>query len=119
MLARFLSAHPKIACVNYPGLETSPAHARARKYFSGYGGMLSFELKSKAPEKFLKRLKLPLIAASLGGVESLVIQPAKSSHLALGPEERAKAGISDSLIRYSAGLEEPDDLIRDIEESLE
>lgn len=118
-LARFLADHPAIARVNYPGLENSPAHARAKKYFSGFGGMLSFELKSKNPDLFLKRLKLPLIAASLGGVESLVIQPAKSSHLALGPEAREQAGISDNLIRYSVGLEDVDDLIRDIELSLE
>ena len=117
-LARFLDSHPAVARVNYPGLANSPSHSRAKEYFSGFGGMLSFELKSQDSANFLSRLKLPLVAASLGGVESLVIQPAKSSHLALGPEARAQAGISDSLIRYSVGLEDPEDLMADLDQSL-
>lgn len=116
-IARYLSAHPKVNAVNFPGLEASPSFARARKYFSGCGGMLSFELKDKDPAEFMRALKYPLTAASLGGVESLVVQPAKSSHLGLGAAERAKAGIADGLIRYSVGLEDADDLIADLEQA--
>lgn len=118
MIARHLAAHPAIAKVSYPGLESSPSFARAKKYLAGFGGMLSFELKDLSPDTFLNRLKLPLVAASLGGVESLVIQPAKSSHLSLGAAERTKVGISDALIRYSVGLEDPKELIHDIEGAL-
>jgi cystathionine beta-lyase/cystathionine gamma-synthase len=117
-IAGHLSAHPAVARVNFPGLETSPSFARARKYLQGFGGMLSFELKNADAEEFMRKLKYPLTAASLGGVESLVIQPAKSSHLGLGAEERARVGISESLIRYSVGLEDPADLIADIEQAL-
>lgn len=117
-VAKFLSTHPRVANVNYPGLESSKSHARARKYFSGFGGMLSFELKSGDVAQFLKLLKYPLVAASLGGVESLVIQPARSSHAAMGLEERVKAGISDELIRYSVGIEDPEDLIADLNQAL-
>lgn len=117
-IAKFLSQHPRVAHVNYPGLENSPSHARARKYLSGFGGMLSFELKNGEVVHFLKRLKYPLIAASLGGVESLVIQPARSSHAAMPPDERAKAGIREGLIRYSVGIEDPEDLIADLNQAL-
>ncbi len=117
-IAHYLASHPGVARVNFPGLETSPSYASARKHLKGFGGMLSFELKDKEAESFLRALKLPLVAASLGGVESLVIQPAKSSHLGLGAAERAKVGISDALIRYSVGLEDADDLISDIDKAL-
>jgi len=117
-IAHYLANHKAVAKVNFPGLETSPSYTRARRFLRGNGGMLSFELKSKNAETFMRGLKYPLVAASLGGVESLVIQPAKSSHLGIGAQERAKVGISDSLIRYSVGLEDPDDLISDMEQSL-
>lgn len=120
-IADYLANHKRISAVNYPGLPDHPSHARAREFFQGFGGMLSFELKSDAmgTEKFLRSLKIPIVAASLGGVESLVIQPAKTSHLVVPKEIRIKAGISDQLIRFSVGLEDPDDLIRDLESSLQ
>ncbi len=116
-IAQYLAGHPKVKSVNFPGLETSPSFARARRLFSGCGGMLSFELKDGEAATFLRALKYPVTAASLGGVESLVIQPARSTHLGLGAVKRAKAGISDSLIRYSVGLEDPADLIADLEQA--
>lgn len=117
-IARALADHPRVESVNYPGLESSASHARARKYFSGFGGMISFELKDSDAAGFIARTRLALHAASLGGVESLLIQPARSSHLGLGPEGRAAAGITDSLIRLSVGLEDPSDLIEDLNRAL-
>ena len=120
-IAHFLEGHPDIAGVNYPGLESSPSYKRAKESFAGFGGMLSFELKENAPEKverFLAALRYPLVAASLGGVESLVIQPSRSSHLGMKPEERQASGITDGLIRYSVGLEDPQDLIDDLSRAL-
>ena len=120
-LAEFLQAHPGVAGVNYPGLKDHPDHQRACRLFSGFGGMLSFELHggTEAAERFLKALRLPVNAPSLGGVESLVTRPAATSHVGLSREERRRAGISESLIRLSVGLEAPDDLIRDLESALE
>ena len=118
-MARHLSEHSQVKSVNYSGLENSPSHSRAKEYFSGFGGMLSFELKDPGKtEKVLNALKYPLVAASLGGVESLVILPARSSHLGMKPEERHAAGISDGLIRYSVGIEDPVDLIDDLDRAL-
>lgn len=119
-VAKFLSEHPTIVKVNYPGLEKSPHHERAKKYLGGFGGMVSFEVKGDvtAAEKFMGRLKIPIWAASLGGVESLVISPARSSHLGIGPEERAKAGVTDTLIRLSVGIEDTNDLIEDLNQAL-
>ncbi len=118
-LADFLSHHENVATVNYPGLPSHPAHSRAREYFKGFGGMLSFELKNPSQvESFLGRLKIPVLAASLGGVESLVIIPARSSHLSLTAEERRQSGITDGLIRFSTGLEGADDLIADLKQAL-
>ncbi len=119
VLAEHLTRHEKIAAVNYPGLEGHSSFARAKKYFAGFGGMMSFELKDpRGVDSFLAKLKIPILAASLGGVESLVIQPARSSHLSLGPEERRKVGISDGLIRWSTGLESAEDLVRDLDQAL-
>lgn len=119
LVARHLFGHPKIAKVNYPGLESHPTFARAKKFLHGFGGMMSFELRNSAKAQiFLKNLKIPILAASLGGVESLVIQPARSSHLSLGAEEREKAGISDGLIRLSIGLEAAEDLVADLDQAL-
>jgi len=118
-IAHFLAEHPKIKVVHFPGLPGSPSFGRAQRHFKGCGGMLSFELKEGEAGEFIRRLKIPIVAASLGGVESLLIQPSKSSHLGLGAEERAKAGISDALIRYSVGIEDPDDLISDLTQALD
>jgi cystathionine beta-lyase/cystathionine gamma-synthase len=119
-IAQFLESHPAVARVNYPGLESHPRHQRARELFEGCGGMLSFELKgsAQAAERFLSRVTIAAVAPSLGGVESLVTRPAATSHAGLSPEERARIGISDSLIRMSVGIEATEELIKDLEQAL-
>jgi len=120
-IARYLEKHVAIAKVNYPGLESHPAHARASKWFDGFGGMLSFEIKEKnvaVVDQFLKELQFPICAPSLGGVESLITRPATTSHLGLSSEDRAKIGISDALIRFSTGIEATEDLIEDFDQAL-
>ena len=119
-IAAFLEGHPRVAKVNYPGLESHPQHDRARRLFDGFGGMLSFELVGgvEAARSFLGKLTIPAHAASLGGVESLMVRPAAATHGAVSPEERARSGISDSLIRFSVGLEDVEDLLRDLDQAL-
>ena len=118
-MAKFLSAHPKVSKVLYPGLETSPDHARARKILKGFGGMVSFEFKGTPSEAdaFMMRLKLPKVAPSLGGVESLITRPSTTSHSGIGKDERQRIGISDQLIRVSVGIEDADDLIEDFKQA--
>jgi cystathionine beta-lyase/cystathionine gamma-synthase len=120
-IARFLEDHPAVMKVNYPGLESHPRHQRARELFEGFGGVLSFELKQglDAAERLISALRLPLNAPSLGGVESLVTRPARTSHSGMPPDERARAGIGDGLVRLSVGLEATEDLIEDIGSALE
>jgi cystathionine beta-lyase/cystathionine gamma-synthase len=119
-IARFLENHPAIKKVNYPGLESNPNSKRASKLFDGFGGMISFELKGgvDAAERFMKRVKIPIIAPSLGGVETLMTRPATTSHLGMTPKDRRKLGISDSLIRLSVGIEATDDLREDFDQAL-
>lgn len=120
-LARFLWSHPAVARVNYPGLETHPRHARARELFDGgFGGMLSFEAKggAKAAQQFLRRVRVALHAPSLGGVETLVSHPATMSHVGMTAEDRAKIGLSDTLVRVSVGIENERDLIADFGQAL-
>ncbi|CAL1517137.1 aminotransferase class I/II-fold pyridoxal phosphate-dependent enzyme [Chitinophaga sp. MM2321] len=120
LLAQHLSGHAAIGRVYYPGLPSHPDHALAAKQMKGFGGMLSFEL-DVAPDKllvFLKALSLIKPALSLGGVESLICQPAVTSHRGLTAEDRQRLGISDSLLRLSAGIEDAEDLIGDIEAAI-
>ncbi len=119
-IARFLEGHPAVQRVNYPGLESHPAHQRATELFDGFSGMLSFELKGgvEAAERFMERIRIPFVAPSLGGVESLITRPAITSHSSLSPEQRRELGISDSLIRLSVGLEATADLIEDLDQAL-
>lgn len=119
-VARFLEAHPAVARVNHPSLPSHPQHARARELFAHLGAMLSFEPRGglEAAERMFSRLTLPLHAPSLGGPETLVTRPAASSHAGLAPEDRARFGISDALVRVSIGLEAPEDLIEDFEKAL-
>lgn len=120
-IAEYLEKHSEIGKVNYPGLKAHPAHMRAEKLLDGFGGMLSFELKGEDAEKtdeFLKALQLPICAPSLGGVESLITRPATTSHLGLSREDRKKIGISDSLVRFSTGIESTEDLIEDFDQAL-
>lgn len=115
-LARFLDSHAGVTRVLYPGLQSDPNHARAQ-VFTGHGGMLSFEARD--PERFLERVQIPLNAASLGGVESLVVRPARSSHLGMDPAERQRIGITDALVRVSVGVEDPEDLLADFAQALD
>jgi len=120
-LARVLAGHPKVEGVNYPGLETHPDHAHARRLLSGFGGMLSFRLRGGLPavERLLARLEIPYHAPSLGGVETLIVRPAASSHAGLAPEERRRIGVTDDLLRVSCGIEHVDDLVADFRQALD
>jgi cystathionine beta-lyase/cystathionine gamma-synthase len=118
-LARFLSERPEIRHVNYPGLASDPGHERARALFSGFGGMLSFYMDSdRRAAAFLERVRIPLHAASLGGAETLVVRPSRSSHLGLPAAEREKIGVTDDLVRVSVGIESAQELIDDFEQAL-
>lgn len=117
-LAKYLEKEPKVSAVYYPGLKSNPGFAIAKKQMpGGFGGMLSFEIKGDT-EKFLKRLKIIRKAISLGGVESTITQPVKTSHAKMSPTERKAAGISDKLLRFSVGIEDVKDLINDIKQAL-
>jgi cystathionine beta-lyase/cystathionine gamma-synthase len=120
-IAQFLESHPSITRVNHPGLENNPGHRIARELFDGFGGMISFEVKGglEAAEKFMHKTTLPIIAPSLGGVETLLTRPASTSHAGIPREEREKVGITDSLVRMSVGIEATDDLIEDLGRALE
>jgi cystathionine gamma-synthase len=120
-VARFLESHPKIRRVYYPGLPSHPDHALAARQMAGFGGVVSFE-----PEADLERtsalidaVRIPYIGPSLGGVESIIEQPALMSHFTLDREERLAIGIKDELVRYALGIEDAEDLIADLEQALE
>jgi cystathionine beta-lyase/cystathionine gamma-synthase len=118
-LARALAVHPKVRRVNYAGLETDPGAATARKLFKGCGGMLSFYTRTaEQAARFLERVVIPIHAASLGGTESLVVRPSRSSHLGLTAEERERIGVTDDLVRVSVGIESADELVADFEQAL-
>ena len=119
-IAEFLESHQAVEKVNYPGLEGHPGHQRSRELFDGFGGMLSFELKNGAgtAELFIQSTTLPIIAPSLGGVETLMTRPVTTSHSGLSPEERQRMGISEGLIRVSVGIEATEDIIEDFEQAL-
>ncbi|MFQ5600120.1 MAG: trans-sulfuration enzyme family protein [Candidatus Krumholzibacteriia bacterium] len=119
-LVRFLSGRPEVQKVNHPGLEANPGHAHAKELFSGFGGMLSFYMSSAGhAERFLDDVRIPLHAASLGGAETLVVRPSRSSHLGLPPEERERIGVTDNLVRVSVGIESVDELIEDFARALD
>ena len=119
-LAELLEGHSKVRTVNYPGLASSPWHARARTLFSGFGGMLSFDpdTDGRGAQALINALRIPISAPSLGGVESLVTLPVKTSHADMSPEARQAAGISDTLVRLSVGIEDIEDLKTDFEQAL-
>jgi cystathionine gamma-synthase len=120
-VARMLDKHPRVERVYYPGLESHTQHALARRQQSGFGAMLSFDLQGGRPavEQFLKRPKLYALAESLGGVESLIEYPETMSHASMTLEARRAAGISESTLRVSIGIEHPDDLVADLRQALE
>lgn len=119
-IANKLSGHPKVAKVLYPGLENFPQRELARDQMSGFGGMITIELKGKFEDaaKFCDQLKLFTIAPSLGGTESLVTMPVTTTHHGLTQEERKERGISDSMVRISIGLESKEDLMEDLLQAL-
>ena len=116
-IAEFLSEHPKVKKVYYPGLPSHPQHEVARRQMQAFSGMLSFEL-SRNVDRFLKKLQVIALAESLGGIESLINHPAIMTHASLPAEERAHRGIGDNLLRLSVGIEHPDDLISDLQNAL-
>jgi len=120
-LARMLAGHTAVARVNYPGLESNAGHERARRLFDGFGGMLSFELGGgvEAAVRVLKTLTIPVVAPSLGGVETLVTLPATTSHVGMTPEERLRIGVADGLVRVSVGIEGTADLVGDFRRALD
>lgn len=120
-LAEFLAAHPAVERVHYPGLPSHPEHAVAVRQMRGYGGVVSFEVRGDlaAASRVVDACRIPRIAPSLGGVESLIEQPALMSFYELTTEERLEVGIKDSLIRYSVGIENADDLIADLAQALD
>ncbi len=122
-IVELLEAHPAVARVYYPGLATHPGHEVARRQQRGFGAMLSFELRltaqGSAVERFVERLQHFSLAESLGGVESLVAHPATMTHAVMSAEVRAKAGISDTLLRLSVGIEDPKDLCGDLTSALD
>lgn len=120
-IAQFLSGHPRIERVNYPGLPHNIGHAIAAALFDGFGGMLSFEIAGghAAALRFIGRLTIPVNAVSLGGVESLVILPAVTAYASTPKAEREALGITDGLVRMSVGIEDPAELLDDIRQALE
>jgi cystathionine beta-lyase/cystathionine gamma-synthase len=119
-VAQWAERQSGVAKVHYPGLPSHPDHARAKKVLNGFGGMVGLELKggAKAAEQFLNRLKLVTHAPSLAGVESLISEPRLTSHKSISPEARAKIGIPDGFLRLSCGIEDAEDIIRDLEQAL-
>jgi len=119
-IARYLSQHPKVERVLYPGLPDHPQHALAKRQMRGFGGMIAVYLKTDraGADRFCQSLRLFNLASSLGGVESLVGYPATMSHEGLTETERAERGITDNLVRLSVGIEHRDDLIADLEQAL-
>ena len=119
-LARVLEANPMVSRVSYPGLPSNSGHERAERLFDGFGGMMSFELAggAEAAKRFAEAVTIPIVAPSLGGVETLITLPSLTSHAGLTPAERAEVGVADGLIRVSVGIEGTADLVEDFETAL-
>lgn len=119
-IAEFLERHPKVAKVHFPGLPSSPSYERAKRQLSGFGGVVSFELKGSRQdaEAFLSRLKFVALAESLGAVESLISYPWAMSHGSVPPEEKRALGITETFIRFSVGIESFDDLKEELVQAL-
>ena len=120
IVARYLAKHPKIARVHYPGLPSHPDHLLAKRQMRGFGGMFAFELKGGLPaaRRFCDRTRIFLLAASLGGAESLVVLPIYTSHYNMSLAELRAAGVEPGTVRISVGLEDPEDLIEDLRQAL-
>ncbi|MDG1849508.1 MAG: PLP-dependent transferase, partial [Flavobacteriales bacterium] len=120
-IAKFLESHPKIEKVIYPGLTSHPQHELAKEQMTGFGGMLSLYIKGGLNEtkRFLEEVSLFVLAESLGGVESLIEHPAIMTHASVPLEERTKLGITDNFVRVSVGIEDVNDLKKDLNDALE
>jgi len=119
-LAQFVSAHPKVKRVYYPGLPAHPQHELAKKQMNGFGGMLAFDLGSlEAARRLLNAVRLHALAESLGGVETLISHPATMTHASVPADRRAAIGITDGLVRISAGIEDVEDLKEDLTQALD
>ena len=120
-VARWLEAHPKIRQVWYPGLESHPDYAVATRLMTGFAGVVTFAIESdlEGTIRFTDRCRIPYLAPSLGGVESLIEMPALMSYWDHSKEERERFGITDNLVRLACGIEDADDLIADLEQALE
>lgn len=120
VIAAFLEKHPRVEKIIYPGLKSHPQHALACEQMSGFGGMITFYLKGGLEESriFLEKVKIFSLAESLGGVESLIEHPAIMTHASVPLENRKALGISDNLVRLSVGIEDPNDLLWDLEQAL-
>jgi len=119
-VAKFLAKHPKVARVHYPGLAAHPDHGLAKRQMRAYGAMLAFDMKGglNAARRFCDRVRVFLMAASLGGVESLVVLPIFTSHYKMSTAELRAAGVEPGTVRVSVGLEAPQDLIEDLRQAL-
>ena len=119
-MAEFLESHPAVESVNYPGLSSDPRHALASRQMSGWGGMLSFEVSGgvEAGRSLMNNLMLASLAVSLGSADTLVEHPASMTHAGVSKENKLLAGITDDLIRFSVGIEDVKDIIKDLEDGL-
>lgn len=118
-VARFLDAHPAVETTNYPGLESHPQHDLAVRQMSGFTGMVSVEMGSaERARRFVERTRIFALAESLGGVESLIGVSALMTHASVPPERRREMGITDGLVRLSVGIEDPEDLLADLDQAL-
>jgi methionine-gamma-lyase len=119
-IAGFLEAHPKVGWVSYPGLTSHPQHALARKQMRGFGGMVCFDLKGgvEAGARLMNAVKICSLAVSLGDTRTLITHPASTTHSVVSREARLSQGVTDGLVRLSVGLEDPEDLIADLEDGL-
>jgi methionine-gamma-lyase len=120
VVAQWLEQHPKVDWVRYIGLPSHPQHELAKKQMSGFGSMISFELRGgiESGRKLMDHVQLATLAVSLGGVESLIEHPASMTHAGVSPDDRLKAGISDGLVRYSVGIEDVENIISDLDQAL-
>lgn len=120
VVAGYLSAHPRVEQVYYPGLSSHPDHALAKRQMSGFGGMVSFQFKGVLAdvERVVRRFKIFTLAVSLGGVESLVCHPSTMTHVSVPSEVREARGLTDTLLRLSVGIEDSEDILEDLEQAL-
>jgi len=119
-VARFLQSHPEVAWIKYPGLESHPQYELAKTQMNGFGSMMSFGLKGgyEAGKKLMDNVHLAILAVSLGGVETLIQHPASMTHAGVSAENKLAAGITDDLVRFSVGIEDVEDIIKDLREAL-